>query len=86
MFGKVRNLIKERRIEIENTPLDKPLCHDMLTSYITANTSRDINAMKHFDDVELMRPMTDDEVLGNIFDTIGAGTDTVSEFFKKLIY
>ena len=32
LFDKLYNIIKERRIEIENTP--RPLRHDMLTSFI----------------------------------------------------
>jgi hypothetical protein len=78
LFERISNIIKERKIEIENTPLDQPLRHDMLTSFITANTSRDINSTKH-GDIDLLRPMTDKEIFGNIFDAIGGGTDTVSE-------
>ncbi|CAB4383269.1 unnamed protein product [Rhizophagus irregularis] len=59
--GKVYKIIKERRIEIENTPLDQPLRHDML-------------------------PMTDKEILGNILNAIGGGTDTVSNLFCFIIY
>ena len=81
-YGRLYKIIRERRIEIENTPLDQPLRHDMLTAFITANTPRDINAVKHVD-AELLRPMTDKEIFGNIFDTIAAGTDTVS---KKIYY
>jgi hypothetical protein len=40
VFYRIYNIIKERRIEIENTSLDQPLRHDMLTSFITANTPR----------------------------------------------
>jgi C4-dicarboxylate-specific signal transduction histidine kinase len=42
LFDKLHKIIKERRIEIENTPLDQPLRHDKST----ANTSRDINTVK----------------------------------------
>jgi hypothetical protein len=82
LFDKIYTLIKERRVEIENTPLDQPLRHDMLTSNITANTPRDINVVKHAD-ADLLRPMTDKEIFGNILDAMLGGTDTVS---KKLIY
>ncbi|RGB29067.1 cytochrome P450 [Rhizophagus diaphanus] len=72
-------IIKRRRQEIENTPLDKPLPNDMLTSIITVNTLRNVNYNK-IDDKEVMRPMTDPEIRGIIFDGIIAGTDTLSEF------
>jgi hypothetical protein len=78
-FDKLYDIIKKRRNEIDNTPLDQPLSHDMLTSFITANTPRDINFVRHGDtDADLLRPMTDREILGNILDAMGGGTDTVS--------
>src|SRR5437764_1458710 len=52
-FGRIYHIIKERRIEIENTPLDQPLRHDMLTSFITANTPRDINSVKQLKHVNI---------------------------------
>ena len=73
------SIIKRRREEIENTPLDKPLPNDMLTSIITANTPRDINYNK-IDDKEVMRPMTDLEIRVIIFDGIITGNDIVSIF------
>jgi hypothetical protein len=88
MYDKFYKIIKERRIEIENTPLDQPLRHDMLTSYIIASTPRDNNIVKHDDDdADYLRPMTDKEILGNTLDTMGAGTDTVSinSFIKKVL-
>jgi cytochrome P450 len=81
-YNKLYNIIKERRNEIDNTPLDQPLRHDMLTSYITANTLRDINITKRAD-ADLLRPMTDKEILDNIIEAITAGIDTVS---KKNLY
>src|SRR6266542_3259787 len=75
---KILNIIKERRIEIENTPLDQPLRHDMLTSHITANTPRDINITKH-GDADTLRPMTDREIFGNVVDAMTGGTGTVSK-------
>src|SRR5438105_2357642 len=68
LFDRIYNIIKKRRIEIENTPLDQPLPHDMLTSCMVANTSRDTNAVKHAD-ADLLRPMTDKEIFGNILDS-----------------
>jgi hypothetical protein len=53
----------------------------MLTSSITANTLRDINVEKDAD-ADLLRPMTDKEIFGNILDSMLGGTDTVSK--KKI--
>ena len=83
LFERLYNIIKQRRIEIENTQPEKSLCHDMLTSFITANTPRDINVRKprgleKHTDASLLRPMTDKEIRGNLLDVIIAGTDTVS--------
>src|SRR6266496_3534814 len=75
-------IIKRRRKEIENTPLDKPLPNDMLTSVITANTPRGVNYTKTVGET-LERPMTDNEIRGIIFDGILGGTDTVSKFFSN---
>jgi hypothetical protein len=55
LFDKMYNIIRERRIEIENTPLDQPLRYDMLTSHLTANTSRGVKFVKH--GADLLRPM-----------------------------
>ena len=77
-------IIKRRRKEIENTPLDKPLPNDMLTSVITANTPRDVNYTKTVGG-EAMRSMTDTEIRGNILDGFLGGTDTVSKIFKEIL-
>ena len=83
LFDRMYDIIKERRIEIENTPLDQPLPNDMLTSYLTANTPRDVNTMRH-GDADLLRPMTDKEIFGNIFDAMAGGTDTVSKIYNRI--
>ena len=85
LFDRLNNIIKQRRIEIENTPLDQPLSHDMLTSFITANTSRDVNSVKHAD-ADLLRPMTDKEVMGNLLDALIGGTDTVSYYYFCFLF
>uniref|UniRef100_A0A1D1XKH2 Putative cytochrome P450 4d20 n=1 Tax=Anthurium amnicola TaxID=1678845 RepID=A0A1D1XKH2_9ARAE len=82
---KILNIIKERKIEIENTPLDQPLRHDMLTSHIIANTPRDTNATKH-GDTDMLRPMTDREISGNIVDAMTGGTDTTANLFCFAVY
>ncbi|PKC05532.1 cytochrome P450 [Rhizophagus irregularis] len=82
LFGRLYAIIKERRIEIENTPLEH---HDMLTSFITTSTPRDINDVKSAD-ADLLRPMTDKEIFGNILDAISAGTDSTSNLFCFIMY
>jgi cytochrome P450 len=72
---KMETIMKRRRQEIENTPLDKPLPNDMLTLLITANTPRGVNYGG-----ELSRPLTDSEARVILLDGIVAGTDTVSKF------
>ncbi|GES83214.1 cytochrome P450 [Rhizophagus clarus] len=79
------SIIKKRRQEIENTPLDKPLSNDMLTSVIIANTPRDVNYDKNVIDKSI-RPMTDREIRGIIFDGITAGTDTTANTISYIIY
>ena len=78
---KLDAIVKKRRQEIENTPLDKSLPNDMLTSVITANTPRDVNYTKTVGGEAMERPMTDDEIRGIIFDGFLGGTDTVSKIF-----
>ncbi|GBC41006.2 cytochrome P450 [Rhizophagus irregularis DAOM 181602=DAOM 197198] len=65
--------------------LNQPLRHDMLTSFITANTPRDINVEKHVD-ADLLRPMTDKEICGNLLDAMIAGTDTTANMLSFVIY
>ncbi|GES89993.1 cytochrome P450 [Rhizophagus clarus] len=80
------SIIKRRRQKIENTPLDKPLSNDLLTTIIIADTPRDLNYNKN-DNKEVMRPMTDLEIRGIIFDGIIAGTDTqTANTFSYIIY
>ncbi len=47
------------------SPLEEPLRSDMLTSFITANTPRDINRPKVAKE-EFLKPMTDEEIRANI--------------------
>ncbi|GBC04534.1 hypothetical protein RclHR1_05720007 [Rhizophagus clarus] len=87
LFGKIYNIIRERRIEIENTPLNHPLRYDMLTSFITANTSRDINVVRNDNtNADLLKPMTDREIFGNILDAMSGGTDTTANLFCFIVY
>ncbi|CAB5195392.1 unnamed protein product [Rhizophagus irregularis] len=87
LYEKVYKIIKKRRVEIENTPCEQLLRNDMLTSNIIANTPRDIEIVRHGDvDADLLRPMTDKEILGNILDAVGGGTHSVSNLFCFIIY
>jgi hypothetical protein len=76
LFDKLDKVIEERKIEIENTPLDQPLRYDLLTSYITANTPRDINELRHTG-AELLRPIAHKDIRGMLLDSMLGGTETV---------
>nr|CAG8576888.1 2539_t:CDS:2 [Entrophospora candida] len=81
LYGKLVGIIRERRKEIEeaiNENKNTELRHDMLTSFITANTPYDINSSRHVDP-ELSRPMTDDEIRADMLDIFLGGTDTGDE-------
>ncbi|CAB4399728.1 unnamed protein product [Rhizophagus irregularis] len=78
-------IIKKRRKEIENTPLDKPLPSDMLTSVVTASTPRDFNRVKTIGG-EVLRPMTDEEISFIMLDGFLAGTDTTANMISFIVY
>jgi hypothetical protein len=71
-------LIKNRRQEIEHTPLNESLSYDMLTSMIIKNTIRDNN---YIETGEAMRSMTDAEICLSIQEAISSGTFKVSKSF-----
>uniref|UniRef100_U9UHF4 Cytochrome P450 n=1 Tax=Rhizophagus irregularis (strain DAOM 181602 / DAOM 197198 / MUCL 43194) TaxID=747089 RepID=U9UHF4_RHIID len=77
---KLNAIIKSRRQEIEEKPLDEHLPHDMLTSMIIKNTLRDDN---YIETGEATRPMTDTEIRVNILDGIFTGTYKVSKPLEK---
>ncbi|CAG8675242.1 13119_t:CDS:2 [Cetraspora pellucida] len=85
LFEILNSIIKKRRKEIEETPVDAKLRHDMLTSLITANTERDINNIQSVKG-DMLRPLTDVEIRGNLFDAFLGGTDTVSTSFSIISY
>jgi hypothetical protein len=68
---KLMSIIKRRRREIENTPLNRPLTHDMLTTMIIKNTFRDVN---YIEIGEANRTMTDSEICSNLREGITGGT------------
>ncbi|CAG8619899.1 9580_t:CDS:2 [Acaulospora morrowiae] len=80
----VRGIIKERREEIEKTPEDHELTHDLLTMFITINTSRDIT--EKIADSLHDRPMTDEEICGNFMELLSGGIDTSSNSICYIIY
>ncbi|CAJ0828861.1 8809_t:CDS:2 [Entrophospora sp. SA101] len=60
------NLIKERRNEIEKSPIGQELTPDMLTLMLTFNTPRD----KSQNDDQHPEPMADEDICGNILEAI----------------
>ncbi|CAI2196850.1 6075_t:CDS:2, partial [Funneliformis geosporum] len=86
IYQKLESIIKKRRQEIENTSLDKPLSHDMLTSLITANTSRDINHVETVEGEVMNLPMTDLEIRNVMFDTFLGGTLKTANLLSFIIY
>jgi len=68
----LNNITKERKIEIEKTPINQELTPDMLTMMITFNTPRDINGSHG------LEPMNDEDICGNILEAILGGINTVS--------
>jgi hypothetical protein len=67
---KLDAIIKRRRQEIEDTPSNKPLSHDILTSMIIKNTFHD----NYIETYEINRSMTDSEIRANLLDGITSGT------------
>ncbi len=70
------NIIKERREEIERTPIEQELTPDMLTMMITFNTPRDTSQITSID--ESSEPMSDENICENLFEVVVGGIDTVS--------
>ncbi|CAI2166114.1 17732_t:CDS:2 [Funneliformis geosporum] len=77
-------LISQRRKEIEMTPNDDQLSPDMLTMLLTVNTPRDITV--NLADDQHTRPLTDEEIRGNIMEAIVAGVDTTANTFCFIVY
>src|SRR5207247_2382824 len=72
------NIIKERREEIEKTPIDQKLVPDMLTMMITFNTPRDISQGSSSTNDQPLEPMSDENICENLMEAVIAGIDTVS--------
>jgi len=84
LWGNVDKFIAERKKEIEKIENKDDLRHDMLTMLITANTDKDIMNTKKFEEEEFNRPLTNDEIRGNIIEALGGGIDTVN--IKDFLY
>ncbi|GES75000.1 cytochrome P450 [Rhizophagus clarus] len=80
---KLDSIIKRRRQEIKDVPLNKPLPHDMLTSMIIKNTLRDGN---YFETGEANRSMTDTEIRVNLLDGILNGTYKSANLLSLIVY
>nr|CAG8653237.1 9014_t:CDS:2 [Entrophospora candida]CAG8670476.1 7768_t:CDS:2 [Entrophospora candida] len=77
------NLIKERRNEIEKTPIDQELTPDMLTLMLTFNTPHD---KSQGDNQQPLEPMTDEDICENILEAILGGVDAISNVTCFTIY
>ncbi|CAH1759802.1 2306_t:CDS:2 [Entrophospora sp. SA101] len=86
LSGQIDKVVKKRRKEIENIPLGQIESHDMLTSMLVANTTRDFNHIKTIEGEELNRPLTDEEIGSNMLDAFLGGTDTTANLFCVIAY
>nr|CAG8620210.1 2595_t:CDS:2 [Entrophospora candida] len=89
-YKKMGDIVKKRRREIEKTfnsnDNSKPKQLDLLTSMIIVNTPYDTRPPQSNVDPSLLRPMTDDEIRGVLFDCFVAGTDTTVNTLCFVIY
>ncbi|PKC65649.1 cytochrome P450 [Rhizophagus irregularis] len=79
---KLDAIIKKRRQEIEDTPLNEHLPHDILTSMIIKNTLRDVD---YIEAGKVTRAMTDTEIRVNLFDGL-LGVNKTANMFSFIIY
>ncbi|CAJ0850423.1 17871_t:CDS:2, partial [Entrophospora sp. SA101] len=89
-YGRLKNIVIKRRKELEkniNNDNDylKTKQLDLLTSLIVVNTPYDTRPQKNVNPA-LLRPMTDDEIRGVMFDAFVAGTDTTVNTFCFVVY
>ncbi|CAG8763413.1 11834_t:CDS:2, partial [Acaulospora morrowiae] len=80
----IRNIVKERRKEIERTPEDQELTHDLLTMFLTINTPRDVT--EKIADSLHDQPMSDEEISGNFLEAVSAGIDTSSNTLCFIVH
>ncbi|PKC54123.1 hypothetical protein RhiirA1_507880 [Rhizophagus irregularis] len=79
---KLDAVIKRRRQEIEDIPLNEPLPNDILTSMIIKNTLRDDNYIE----TGANRIMPDSEIRVNLLDGIIGGTYKSANMLSYIIY
>ncbi|CAB4490274.1 unnamed protein product [Rhizophagus irregularis] len=87
-YGKLVEIVRKRREEMKNSDdINKFISkkNDLLTSLIIANTQYDPQPQKNAVP-SLLRPMTDDEIRGVMFDAFVAGTDTTVNTFCFALY
>ncbi|CAG8493247.1 3955_t:CDS:2 [Acaulospora colombiana] len=84
MRNSVCNIAKARREEIEKTPEDQELTKDMLTMFLTINTSRDIT--ERIADSLHDKPMTDDKTIINFVEIMAGGIGTSTQSICFLIH
>ncbi|CAI2169968.1 19649_t:CDS:1 [Funneliformis geosporum] len=81
----ITTIIDHRRNEIEKTPVEEKLRHDMITSLITANTDRDINESKYMDE-DHSKPIKNEEIGQILFEAFAGGIDTTANLLCYIIY
>ncbi|KAF0555489.1 cytochrome P450 [Gigaspora margarita] len=90
LYKRLVQRIRRRRKEVEKlvnaSNFDtSQLKNDLLTSMVVANTPYETTPQKNVDP-SLLRPMTDDEIRGIMFDAFAAGTDTTANTFCFVLY
>ncbi|CAG8611693.1 344_t:CDS:2 [Cetraspora pellucida] len=85
VFERFDMIIKNRRKKIDELPLDTEMKSDMLTSLITANTSRNTINVKTIDG-EMLKPMNDEQIRTNLIEAILPGTDIIAKVFCFITY
>ncbi|RIA92001.1 cytochrome P450 [Glomus cerebriforme] len=73
------NIINYRRKEIEETPINEELRHDMLITLIITNTERDYNE-NHYIANKSSKPLTNDQIRQILLEVVAAGSDTTANF------
>jgi len=78
-------IVNYRRKEIEETPVNEELKHDMLTTLIITNTERDINERSYIAD-ESSEPLTNDQIIQILLEGITGGSDSIANFLCYVVY
>ncbi|RIA99733.1 cytochrome P450, partial [Glomus cerebriforme] len=78
----LEKIINKRKQEIENTPPDEPIEHNILNLLITTNTKRGSDKISGNN----MRPMTDNEIRGALKEIFAGGMDTIRNASCFILY